>query len=232
MSTTVQLPAKDSRRRDLRRLHFVSIVVSVLTISLTYLASELPLFDSSPELLVPPSDNVLAKVTFPLLRWDAFHFVHIAQDGYIYEHEWAFFPGAPFIMRTSGEIVKALGARTTVAHLLAGGGLACLLCGSTTTLYDLTLRYFESPSIAYLTCLLSLLPSSPVTLRFSTYTEPFFTYFSYRGMLVDPILLIISDHFIFPIDKKECCVAQIQSGWPPHYFSPLRRHFDQMAACL
>ncbi|KIP08294.1 glycosyltransferase family 76 protein, partial [Phlebiopsis gigantea 11061_1 CR5-6] len=156
-----------------------------LTLSLTYVASQLPLFDSSPRLLASPSDSALAKAVYPLLRWDTFHFLHIAQDGYVYEYEWAFFPGAPFVMRTCGEVLRRLSGseQASVAHLLAGGGLASLLCETVTTLYDLTLHYFGSPAIAYLTCLLSLLPSSPVTLRFSAYTEPFFTYFSYRGML-------------------------------------------------
>ena len=155
----------------------------MLTLILTYVASSLPLFDSSPLVLLSPDESLLAKAAFPLLRWDTFHFAHIAQEGYVYEYVWAFFPGAPFVMRTFGDSLRrALGdSKLSLAHLLAGGGLASLLCGTTTTLYDLTVHQFGSPAVAYLTCVLSLLPSSPATLRFSASTEPFFTYFSYRG---------------------------------------------------
>ena len=179
------------RAIHLRNLRIISVASLCLTFSLTYVASQLPLFDSSPRLLASPSDGALAKAAYPLLRWDTFHFLHIAQEGYVYEHEWAFFPGAPFVMRTCGEILRWLSGseRPTVAHLLAGGGLASLLCGTVTTLYDLTLHHFGSPAIAYLTCLLSLLPSSPATLRFSASTEPFFTYFSYRGESTKYIVL-------------------------------------------
>ena len=173
----------DLRRSHLQTLRILSTTSFILTVFLTYAASQLPLFDSSPGVLLSQTDGALAKAAFPLLRWDAFHFLHIAQEGYVYEHEWAFFPGTPFVMRTLGEVLRRLcnSEQSTAAHLLVGGGLASVLCGTTTTLYDLTMHHFSSPSIAYLTCLLSLLPSSPAILRFSAFTEPFFTYFSYRG---------------------------------------------------
>lgn len=180
---TRQASVQDVRREHLRTLRILSVAALLLTSCLTYAASQLPLFDSSPRLLLLQSGGSLAKAAAPLLRWDTFHFVHIAQEGYVYEYEWAFFPGAPFVMRIFGEVLRRLGGseESTVAHVLVGGGLASLLCGTTMTLYDITLHHFGLPSIAYLTCLLSLLPSSPATLRFSASTEPFFTYFSYRG---------------------------------------------------
>ena len=49
------------------------------------------------------------------------------------------------------------------------------------TLYNLTLHHFGSPAFALLTSLLSLLCSSPATLRHAPCTEPFFTYLSYKG---------------------------------------------------
>ncbi|EKM54036.1 glycosyltransferase family 76 protein [Phanerochaete carnosa HHB-10118-sp] len=185
MSSAKRPTVQDVRARHLRTLRLLSVLGLSLAILLAFAASHLPLFDSSPLLLVSPEEGLLAKGTSSLLRWDTFHFAHIAQEGYVYEYEWAFFPGTPFVMRAFGELLRRLRAdsKLTIAHLLAGGGLASLLCGTTTTLYDLTMHCFNSPSVAYLTCLLSLLPSSPATLRFSASTEPFFTYFSYRGML-------------------------------------------------
>jgi GPI mannosyltransferase 2 len=181
--STQQVPTQGLRVQHLRSLRIFSVASLCLTLLLAYTASELPLFDSSPRLLLSPEKSMLEKAAFPLLRWDAFHFAHISQDGYFYEHEWAFFPMLPMIMKPTGRLLRLIveDHDLTIAHLLLGGGLASLMCGTTTKLYDLTMYHWRSPSVAYLTCLLSLLPSSPATLRFSACTEPFFTYFSYWG---------------------------------------------------
>ncbi|KAF8170181.1 GPI mannosyltransferase 2 [Mycena galopus ATCC 62051] len=50
-------------------------------------------------------------------------------------------------------------------------------------MYSLSLHHLGSPALARLAAILSLLPSSPATLFLAPYTEPFFTYFSYKGML-------------------------------------------------
>ncbi|KAK2467794.1 hypothetical protein APHAL10511_000089 [Amanita phalloides] len=127
----------------------LSLVVSALSYILLYVASAVfPLFDKSP-LLVS-----LSPTLNPLLRWDSFHFFHIAQSGYLYEHEWAFFPATPALVR-----------------YLHPGGLPLMLVLA------------ASPSLAYMTVVISLLSSSPVTMRLAPYSEPFFTYLSYRGML-------------------------------------------------
>jgi GPI mannosyltransferase 2 len=143
-----------------RRLVFrLSIFSRLLVFILVHLsAHSLPLFDSSPVLLE------LHPLLRPLFRWDVFHFWHIAQHSHVYEHEWAFFSGLPFIMRYDR---------------LA---LAVLACDTSQMLYTLSLYHLPSPSHALLATLLSLLPSNPVTAYFAPYTEPFFNYFSYWGM--------------------------------------------------
>ncbi|KAJ4468226.1 glycosyltransferase family 76 protein [Lentinula aciculospora] len=126
----------------------------------------LPLFDASPSLVR------ISQWSKPLLRWDVFHFAHIAEHGYVYEHEWAFFPGLPFVMRLfSG------------SNILLAVSITAVTFDTTTVLYHLTLHHFGSSNLAFLAAILSLLPSSPATLRLAPYTEPFFTYLSYRGML-------------------------------------------------
>jgi phosphatidylinositol glycan class V len=166
----------------IRLLVILTISARLATILLTYLLSNLPLFDSSPLISSPNAS--------PLLRWDAFHFAHIAQSGYVHEYEWAFFPGTPLVMRLSGEVLrflKGMGgippALVSWDDLLQGGALVAFMCDvhSTTTLYHLTLHHLRSPNLALIASILSLLPSSPATLRFAAYSEPFFTYFSYRG---------------------------------------------------
>ncbi|KAJ7647488.1 glycosyltransferase family 76 protein [Roridomyces roridus] len=104
-----------------------------------------------------------------LLRWDVIHFQHIAQHGYAFEHEWAFLPVVPFLLS------KFILAPTLVSLIVA--------YDMTSTMYQLSLHHLRSPSLARLATVLSLLPSSPATLFLVPYNEPFFTYFSYKGML-------------------------------------------------
>ncbi|KAF8972947.1 glycosyltransferase family 76 protein [Flammula alnicola] len=147
-----------SLENDHRRLLFrLTLAVKLFFFLVLQAATLLPLFDASP-LLVPNT-----KPGRALLRWDTFHFLHIAEHGYVYEHEWAF-----------------TGSR---AYLLVGGMMVALACDNSQTLYSLSLHHLRSPELALLASLLSLIPTSPVTLYFAPYNEPCFTHFSYRGML-------------------------------------------------
>lgn len=180
---------KEDRVNVIRGHKRVLLALSVLTrlwsAALLIFTTYLPLFDSSPKLLLKPSDSLLGRWISTLLRWDAIHFTHIAQEKYyVYEHERAFFLGTPRLMQFSAGLLKAAGGAkylSEVECLLFGGALWTIIFDSTSTLYELTLYHFDSPSMAFLTSLLSLLPSSPSTLRHAAYTEPFFTYASYKG---------------------------------------------------
>ncbi|KAK7692820.1 hypothetical protein QCA50_004455 [Cerrena zonata] len=166
----------------LRLIRVLSVCTWLLSTLLLNLASYLPLFDSSPRVVLNGSDS-------PFLRWDVFHFGHIATEGYIYEYEWAFFPGLPFfVMRLGAFVLHSLGilqssSAFTWDNILKSGALIVAVTGANTTLYELTLELTGSPQMAFLSSLLSLLPSSPATLRLVPYTEPFFTFLSYKGML-------------------------------------------------
>jgi GPI mannosyltransferase 2 len=140
-------------------LVLATILSKLVSLLLLYTSSHLPLFDSSPLL-----------ISSPILRWDSFHFLHIAQHGYVYQYQWAFFPGVPFVIRNLMH-----------QNILMAAFLVAISCDTTRTLYKLTLLHLKSPTLAYLTALLSLIPSNPVTLYFVPYSEPFFTYLSYKG---------------------------------------------------
>ncbi|TFK44581.1 glycosyltransferase family 76 protein [Crucibulum laeve] len=155
----------------------ISICARLLAFVFLRLAVHLPLFDASPHLVdVAPS-------ALSLLRWDAFHFLQIAQNGYQYEYQWAFFPALPALMRGTVALIPQSLRSTPATDLLIGGAMAAIACDTTRTLYLLTMHHFGTPKLALLTSLLSTLPSSPATLYLAPYTEPFFTYLSYRGML-------------------------------------------------
>lgn len=139
----------------------------------------LPLFDASPSIWISRTSP-----SSILLRWDAFHFAHIAREGYVYEHEWAFFNGLPLLMRVSAHLQALVGfGSNDWTTLLRGGAGMAVLCDSTNVLYHLSLHHLRSPSLAFLSAALSVFSSSPTALRLASYNEPFFTYFSYRGML-------------------------------------------------
>ena len=194
---------EDKHRRLIFRL---SIVARLLVFVLVHISARLlPLFDASPVLLN------LHPLLRPLYRWDVFHFFHISQHFYVYEHEWAFFPALPFIIRYDL------------------GLLAVLACNTSQTLYSLSLYHLPSPNHALLATLLSLLPASPVTAYFAPYTEPFFTYLSYQGMSKT----IPSPSFL-PNHGQVCYVAPGNNGFsllyslhsqecsdPMAYFSPV-----------
>ena len=169
-----------SRCQELRMSHrhqavlvAATVVSRLLSFLLLQVSSRLSLFDSSP-LLVTTS-----KWAQPLLRWDSFHFLHIAEHGYVYENEWAFLPGTSFVMRISAKLLCF--PFNSKLNPLVAGALAAMACDTTRTLYHLTFHLLGSPSLAYLTALLSLVPSNPATLYVVPYSEPFFTYLSYKG---------------------------------------------------
>ncbi len=65
---------------------------------------------SSPSDCAPPAFETLADqfVSFAfdgLVRWDAHHFLHVANSGYTYENNLAFFPLFPLAVQTSANAV-------------------------------------------------------------------------------------------------------------------------------
>jgi phosphatidylinositol glycan class V len=159
-----------------------AVLSRAVTFLLLQLTVRLALFDASP---------LLVSAGRPFLRWDTFHFLHVAEQGYAYEHEWAFFPGVPIVMHAMANLVRLVHTSERHSNLLLGGVAAAITCDTTRTFYALSLHHLQSPQLAFLASLLSLLPSSPVTLQYAPYSEPFFTYFSYKGELLICSLLTL-----------------------------------------
>jgi len=170
------MTADGLRKQHRKQLLIFTLVTQVLILLLLSLCSCLPLFDSSPWTRLDNSTTLWA--TSSLLRWDIFH-LELVADERMYEHQWAFFPGAPVFTK----FLKQIAPSDDWATPLQGGVLLAIACDSTLVLYDLSLHHLKSSSLSFLSAILSLLPSSPATLRHALYAEPFFTWASYRGYL-------------------------------------------------
>ena len=123
-----------------RRIILLCSILSRLTVaSVVFLSTLVPPFDSSHTLI--GGDALVSRWSISTLRWDAFHLVHIAQRGYTFEYEYAFFPGVPLVMRAMVEIGRVVGLvswseQPSAEQLLCGGALGALLFDSSLVFYE------------------------------------------------------------------------------------------------
>jgi GPI mannosyltransferase 2 len=117
-----------------------AVASRIATGLLVYISTYFPLFDASPLVIGASLESSLMRWASSHLRWDALHFTHIAQRGYVFEYEFAFFPGVPIIMRFMAEFGTVLGlARWSLvpnlSQLIIGGALATMALDSSMDLY-------------------------------------------------------------------------------------------------
>src|ERR1700761_4452620 len=115
--------ARPHSRPPYTLLLLLILISRLVTASLLFLAHLFPLFD--------------AATSHILLRWDALHFLHIARSGYVYEHEWAFFPVLPLILSLFSDSLLA----PTLFSL-------AISFDTTLTMYSLSLHHLGSPTLA------------------------------------------------------------------------------------
>lgn len=95
-----------STQTPFRAILYLATLSRVLTWLLAYLSNLfVDDYDSASDTILQPLSsspllNHLARPALAVfLRWDAFYFLHIAEQGYIYEQEHAFFPLVPLMAR-------------------------------------------------------------------------------------------------------------------------------------
>ncbi|KAF9977895.1 hypothetical protein BGZ73_004491 [Actinomortierella ambigua] len=116
-------------------------------------------YDSALELILPidtPSQRLFKGVFGVFLRWDAFYFTHIAEKGYVFEQEHAFFPLVPALMR---------GMATAAVQL-----------------YRLSRQLFKDEPFAFLSGVMYVLTPSGI-FSSAIYTESTFALLTFTGMI-------------------------------------------------
>lgn len=132
------------------------IVASLLVHTSTSLSVP---FDSSPFALdswasYPYATTVLERWASLQLRWDAFHFVHVAQKSYTYEYEYAFLPGIPVVMRLGALAFRWVGftaweATPSISQLLIGGYMGAVILEPSLQLYQYVIFNYALPYLSF-----------------------------------------------------------------------------------
>ena len=132
-------------------------------------------------------DEKIKRFLLPLIRWDAVHFFAIAQKGYLFENQFAFFPLLPFLSRWLGKLITAISS----GHLSieSGIGMAGVLISNVAhylaslVLYHLTLFLFKSSTFAFTSAVLFI--CNPACIQLSTfYSESLFAFLCFSGLFV------------------------------------------------
>ncbi|GET65973.1 mannosyltransferase [Rhizophagus irregularis] len=152
-------------------------------------------YDSSVDtILISHEDSTLIQKIFNIcfrvfLRWDAFYFTHISEEGYVYEQEHAFFPLLPLLARgLSNSVFLPLGYFLTYRQILLLSGVLIANVSfilASINLYKLTLLIFNNKEkyekYALVTSIFYIL--TPSCMFMSTmYTESLFAFLSFFGM--------------------------------------------------
>ncbi|KAJ2368848.1 ER membrane glycoprotein subunit of the GPI transamidase complex-like protein [Coemansia sp. RSA 2607] len=156
-------------------------------------------YDSSLSVFLPAqTDNLKSSAVSALssrfarglaqvvVRWDAFYFVHIADTGYVYEQEHAFFPLLPLLMRMLNNTVLLpfVGAVGRQLSLVAAGviisNVAFVMAAA--TLYKLGAETMRNERLAYIAALVYVIAPSNVFMS-AVYTESLFALFVFLAML-------------------------------------------------
>ncbi|KAL0073461.1 hypothetical protein J3Q64DRAFT_1383037 [Phycomyces blakesleeanus] len=171
------------------------ITITIGVISFLFAGS----YDTSAEIqlsahVIPQS--FIQRCLTAFLRWDALYFLHIAEHGYVYEQEYAFFPVMPIASRLVANTVlypfqSMLGGQQY--SLLFGGVIVAnvsfvLAAGS---LFKLSQSVFGGNQRMSFVSAVAFCISPPSMFMSSLYTESLFAYMSFTGMY-----LVLQSHYM------------------------------------
>ncbi|KAJ1726258.1 ER membrane glycoprotein subunit of the GPI transamidase complex-like protein [Coemansia biformis] len=144
-------------------------------------------YDASARLVLADGGPAAVRAAAHMvLRWDAFYFVHIANGGYVYEQEHAFFPLLPVLMRLAADTVLAPVAAVAgkpAAVALAGAAVSnvCFVLAAA-ALYELGCRTLGDERLAYIAALLFAWAPSSMFMS-AAYTESLFAWLVFTALV-------------------------------------------------
>ncbi|KAK1573855.1 mannosyltransferase [Colletotrichum navitas] len=196
----------ESRPRQTLIASFAAWKAFLLAIALG--SAVAPSYDTSTTLMLRRNESDLSIVT-RLTRWDALYYTQSARRGYVFEQEWAFNAGLPVIVSGLVKSARLLGIHDDGTGALEAA-LAIVVAHvahlfAVLMLYELTLKLFSRPRLAFLSALLHVL--SPAGLFLSApYAESLCAFFSFAGYYV---LSCVSDE---PKGSLRWTAGQVLAG--------------------
>jgi phosphatidylinositol glycan class V len=131
-------------------------------------------------------DHAVRFAVEPFAHWDGQHFAAIAQAGYEYEKNYAFFPFVPLLMRASSEAWRLLAPGALGAYYagILGGFVAAnaAFVAAAALFLHLSVAVLRDEALALRAALLFCLTPAAVFMS-AVYTESFFACFSFAGLL-------------------------------------------------
>ncbi|KAI9474627.1 ER membrane glycoprotein subunit of the GPI transamidase complex-like protein [Coemansia sp. RSA 989] len=148
-------------------------------------------YDASAQMVLDRGQSLGARVLYvlahSLLRWDAFYFVHIAGNGYIYEQEHAFFPLLPQLMRllSAALLAPLVDAIGEPAVLVIAGAIISNVCFvlAAVVLYRLGCCTLSSERLAFIAAVLFAFAPSNMFMS-AAYTESLFALLAFTALLL------------------------------------------------
>ncbi|XP_077823831.1 GPI alpha-1,6-mannosyltransferase 2 isoform X2 [Macaca mulatta] len=140
----------------------------------------------SPPRLAPSGfvDQLVDGLLGGLSRWDAEHFLFIAEHGYLYEHNFAFFPGFPLALMVGTELLRPLRGLLSLRSclLISVASLNFLFFMlAAVALHDLGCLVLHCPRQAFYAALLFCLSPASVFLA-AGYSEALFALLTFSAM--------------------------------------------------
>lgn len=141
----------------------------------------------SPPRLTEPSccDWLVERFLGGLSRWDAEHFLFVAEHGYVFEHSFAFFPLFPFSLRLAAETalwplrsLLCLRSRLLLSTALLNTLFSAL---ASCTLYELSCKVLQCRRQAALSAVLFCLTPANVFMA-AAYSESLFALLTFSAM--------------------------------------------------
>ncbi|XP_037357304.1 GPI mannosyltransferase 2 isoform X1 [Talpa occidentalis] len=147
--------------------------------------------DHSADAFTPPRlapsgsvDQIVEGLLGGLSHWDAEHFLFIAEHGYLYEHNFAFFPGFPLVLLAGTELLRPLKGLLSLRSclLISVASLNSLFSVlAAVALHDLGRLVLHCPRQAFYGALLFCLSPANVFLA-AGYSEALFALLTFSAM--------------------------------------------------